>query len=332
VNALHDFKWFLLLLYHRYNSPIVLIGLPIFLLVLSSIQGPKSYHLYDFDNKLLCPTQIPPTQIPPTQIPPQIQLQITTSYSVAYGVVIVSMFIIYPLHPFYWAWRGRRTNPEEVVFEYETIKKIIYVAAPLAVTAAILYTIVIHDFIPQGSTFCTYDFTTNPSYQSDLVIFNLHDVSLLILYATLLRMASMRIRNKFRLNLAKGYLILGERKNIDTNEKRNFVIRALNYYNKYLSRHLRLQIKDLQKRYYDFIISASTIKEDTFMDWISDAFTHNDELAPVRCISIFLNIPQERLLVKEQSILRIKNWSTTVLAAVVIPLIAALIPLFSGKH
>ena len=100
--------------------------------------------------------------------------------------------------------------------------------------------------------------------------------------------------------------------------KIRYLIRGLNLYDQYLQKTVNLRINGIQK-FYSSITADSPENQNKSINSICNAF-NSDKLKPLRELSSIMKVNRtERLLVKQPSEKRIKDWG--VLFAAVIPII-----------
>ena len=118
-------------------------------------------------------------------------------------------------------------------------------------------------------------------------------------------------------------------KETDETNKMNYFIMALNSYNKYLKRNLKLHISNINN-IYSKIISDSIVDKYELIKSISTAFESNDKLKPIKYISAFLDAKNtEQFLTKEPLGDKIKEWGTFL--AVIIPIMISIIQLLKAS-
>jgi hypothetical protein len=147
---------------------------------------------------------------------------------------------------------------------------------------------------------------------------------ILIVGATLLRIISTTIRKDFRFHYAKGcFQLLSQ--NADKAEKIDYIIMALNSYNKYLKRKIKLQISNINN-IYSKIIADPLIDESEFIKSLSTAFQSDDNLQPTRTILNFLDIQNsQEVLTKEPLWEKVKEWGAFLVA--IIPVAISIVQL-----
>jgi len=127
--------------------------------------------------------------------------------------------------------------------------------------------------------------------------------------AAALWMFSHLIKKDFRYYLAKA-CIESVPHNDDDTRKVNLLIMAVNSYNKYLVKLLRLQINTLRV-YYAFVNSNGLIGD--HIQLLFEAFNTNDKLMPARCMSQITNVQKpEEFSVKESLSTKIVTWGALV--------------------
>ena len=130
-------------------------------------------------------------------------------------------------------------------------------------------------------------------------------------------------KRDFRYYYARGCFEVS--KNLSESQKMTYLTRAINSYNKYLKRNLKLQIRNTSK-ISSKIISDSVREQSNFTSSISDAFLDSNKLKPVEFVLNLLNIEKtENFLVKESNWNKIKD--SGAFLATIIPVIISAITL-----
>jgi hypothetical protein len=132
----------------------------------------------------------------------------------------------------------------------------------------------------------------------------LHDVLLLIVYAILIKILILKNHKGFRRHFAISCFKKALEEDTEVGMMR-YLIMGLDSYNKYLKKHLRLQINDLPQIYSN--ISHIGDKQ-AFITKISVAI-EKEKLEPILALlSPFLKNPEKSpLLIKEQYIYQISR-------------------------
>lgn len=227
------------------------------------------------------------------------------SYLRYFEIIIVIIFLIYILLPAglstktYFRIRGLETS----IIEFEFLKKIIYVGLPLLIIVMVVF---LQSYQPEDPNF---------SYA-------LFSGLILIVGGTLSRVIINVSKKAFRFYYAKGCLALMSKEADETN-KMNYLIMALNSYNKYLKRNLSLQITNIDN-IYSKIITYSIDDKTEMIYSICSSFLSNDKLKPIKYIStIFDPQNKEQFLSKESLGSKIKEWG--VFLAAIIPVLISVI-------
>lgn len=217
-----------------------------------------------------------------------------------------------------------------VVIEYEYIKKITYVALPffIVLTSA---SFIDHNIRIPALLLTEYPFTASFSpvpisiYQ---VLSSLWAALFFVVSGVLLRMLLWLGRKEFRYYFARGCAKIGQHE-YGVRQIR-YLILALDSYNKYLQRYLKIQIND---KVYP-LIALQVLADKTELTSIYNTFESNDELYPAQYLSRSQKIslpPNEQFLVESKQTVRqtIIEWGAV--AAAVIPLLATIIKEFALK-
>jgi hypothetical protein len=204
--------------------------------------------------------------------------------------------------------RGKKVL-ENYVTEFEILKKLMYFAVPLLI---VILLIVALTYQPEKP---------NVSY---ILLSGI----ILIAGATLLRFFSNLLHKDFRFYYARGCLRFMSKESDQTNKFYYFVM-AINSYDKYLKRNLKLQINSIDN-IYSKIMSDPNIEKCKLIKLVGEAFENNDKLEPIKCMSDFLGIRDtEHFLIKEPIVDKIKGWASFL--AVIIPVIISIIQLIRAS-
>lgn len=192
---------------------------------------------------------------------------------------------------------------ENLLVEHEFIKKLLYISIPTLIIVTIFF---LRTYQPEQLNF---SYALLPG-----IIF--------VVGGTLLRFFSNISKRNFRFYYAKACIQLSLMKT-DRAEKMNLLVRALNSYNKYLKRILKLEMQSIDE-ICSKIISDSSLDKDEFTKSIYEAFQSDDKLKPTLIILNLLKITNpEKFLARQSSWDRIKEWG--VLLAAIVPVVIAII-------
>jgi hypothetical protein len=219
------------------------------------------------------------------------------------------------------------------VREYEFVKKLLYVAVPLFIFFTFL--VVVPDFqvfkdIPALST------VSNSLEQLLSIIAPYRDILgyvnyllFLIVLSGILKIILALGRTQFWLHFARGCFVLMQDAKNEIDEMRFFVM-ALNAYNLYLRREIKLGIKDL-KQVFSKIATMEERQKNNIVGnlalfFLSDKSVEENTLYPLREISNLLGKPETELLTEQQLRNKLKEWSAA--AVIIIPLVIQIIGLY----
>ena len=231
-------------------------------------------------------------------------------------VVFVVMVLIYPPYPApfsiekYFVKRGF----ESAVSEFELVRKILYVAIPL-----LIFFTVIDLLKPLIEQFVSDDIVS--MFTENIVFYSARGFLFLTVLAGLLKVVFALSRKRFRLYFAKGCLAITKNSN-DEVEKMEYLIKALDSYNSFLKRHIKLEINEIKKIYSKITTLPSKEKSDT-VSRIIKSFESGDTLEPVRYLSSLHDNKTELFLAEETLQQKIKLQVTY--AAGIIPVILTII-------
>jgi hypothetical protein len=210
------------------------------------------------------------------------------------GIIIV--LLMYALGPVTLSSKKYfRQRPENLVVEYEFLKKIMYGGIPLLIIVMLIF---LSTFQPE----------TN-------FIYALFPGLILIVGGTLLRFISNVVKKEYRYYYARGcfQILLKEQ---DSSERMSYFIRGINSYNKYLRRTIKLQIRNINA-IYSKIIYDSLLNDRDFILSILAEFQGDDKIKPTKYIANFLNFKNtDDYLTKEPLWDKIKEWGAF-LAAII---------------
>jgi|GEM_PF-566423 len=227
------------------------------------------------------------------------ELVILTYYNIIVQGIFIASLVFYPPYPIsgftssqnYFKIRGFKT----AVVEYEYVKKILYVAVPLFIFLTIIpivqYAVQV---LFKGYLPLIIDIRTElqqPAYKLAQAI------TLLIVFAGLLKIIFAVIREKFRLYFAKGCFEIVKKGSMDEVQNMSYLIKGLNSYNLYLRRQLKLEINNINT-IYSKISRAPQDKKNDVTEKLSSIFLNeqleNDTLEPARYLYYFSTETEEQ--------------------------------------
>lgn len=154
------------------------------------------------------------------------------------------------------------------------------------------------------------------------VLFPLFYLITVIISSVLLRLFSSLTKKDYRYYYAKACLSIISTK-VEKSDKINCIVLALNSYNKYLKRNIKLQIGNIKDIYSKILIDPAVEKNETILS-ISRAFESNDKFEPLRNLLNSLDTQNaERFLIEESMWDRTKEIGTFL--AAVIPVLISII-------
>jgi hypothetical protein len=246
--------------------PLILISSIIFLLAITGNINFLNVLEYKFIKKLLA-----------------INLPGLLAISIPGFIVYISSWI-YGLHPAFVRTEKffSKRGYENVVLEYEFIKKLLFIIILLlTIVLIILYSNLFYqnntltnntltnntltNNTLTNNTFTNNTFTNNtltifdmlkekPSLKSSLIVFS--SILAYIAIAAILRITTQNLKREFRFYFAKACCKIISGKN-DEVEKMKYLFLLLSSYNKYLQRNLKIEINDI-KKVYSIILSKET--------------------------------------------------------------------------
>ena len=202
---------------------------------------------------------------------------------------------------------------EEEVFEYEQIKKIVFIALPILLALFIISLI-----------YARLDLDI------PRILFLLQIILLNIAIGYIIRIILQIRRKDFRYYFAQtcieiAYKILSSDQKNETKGIK-YLVSGLNSYNIYLQREFNTEIKDL-KYISSKLICDSAVSKQMFVTSIKNCFDRGDKFEPIRYISMeYLNVADTgEFLIKGQLINKIRD--SGVFLATVIPVVISIIQL-----
>jgi hypothetical protein len=154
------------------------------------------------------------------------------------------------------------------------------------------------------------------------ILFPLFYLITVIISSVLLRMFSNLAKKDYRFYYAKACFGIVSTK-VEKSDKINCIILALNSYNKYLKRNIKLQISNIKDIYSKILIDPAVEKNETIIS-ISKAFESNDKFEPLRNLLNSLDTQNvERFLTEESIWDKTKEIGTFLVA--VIPVLISII-------
>jgi hypothetical protein len=233
------------------------------------------------------------------------------------GQACYSIVIAYGLFPIISTEKHTKKRPyENIVVEFEFIKKIVFTVMP------ILILILIVDGI----------FTNLQLYRSDLIsqylplydlFFAIFASSVAVAIGAVLRIATQVARGAFRLYLAKGYCMIASRKEGDL-DKMKYLFLSLDSYNKYLLRKIKFGVKNINK-IYSLIICIDSKKKDEMINSICKCLA-GDRLELATYLAAHYEVPQTEEFFSKGSFIQILKAAGAFLVAG-IPIVISIIQL-----
>jgi hypothetical protein len=214
-------------------------------------------------------------------------------------LVVISTMLAYLIYPPYSIEKYfKKKGPENIVIEHEITKKIIYILAPLSILGIALE--VARQVYPDV-------ISLSLPYTINAILTAITFAAIFSLSYALLKTLSLIIREEFQLYFAKScFRILSKKE--DEVEKMKYLMKGLNSYNKYLIRHLGLEITDL-RQIFSTISSSPAEEQNKSIELISKAFERTNKLEPLVCLSMFIKVPEGKLfLTKEPLFKKIEVW------------------------
>ena len=190
---------------------------------------------------------------------------------------------IYPTAKFF-----KKRGFENVIVEYQYLKKILYISVFTMITILVIYylldsyrfSISVDEYVKVYDRFWAIIDSIDTSYA---LVFMILPVSVSIIIKLLFEHA----RKDFRLYYAKGCFKIVSNEDIRVLDKAKYFKTGLIWYNKFLKKNIGLHINDIMK-IYSKIITDSPLYQNSALISISESFNNEDELNPLRCISDFI--------------------------------------------
>ena len=227
------------------------------------------------------------------------------------AVACYAIVIAYGLSPLIFSTEkySKKRSHENIVVEFEFIKKIVFTAM----------TILIILVIADESSLISYYL---PLFDFFLAIFT---SSLAVAIGAVLRIATQVTKKEFMLYLAKGYCMIASRKE-DNLDKMKCLFLSLDSYNKYLLRNVKLGVKNINK-IYSLIISTDSKKKDEMINSICKCLA-GDSLELAKYLAALYEVPHtEEFFIKESFVQKLKTVGAFLVAA--IPIVISIIQLYA---
>lgn len=232
-----------------------------------------------------------------------------TSFFTAFFIAYV-----YGVYPVFIDSNKYFTNKgDEIIIEFQFIKKILTIWFPIFIF------ITIFNYVGGGS------YLYSISHKDILLLF-IHSlyvsfgvISILPIIGGLLRIITLIARKEFWLYFARGCCTIIS-KSEDCTVKMNYLVLALDSYNKYLRRIFKFEIKDIQK-IYSKLLSSKTEEKANIIESIS-ASLEEGKLELATYLLKLSKIPETELFIREPFTQKIRKGMTVI--AVTVPIVIAI--------
>ncbi len=230
--------------------------------------------------------------------------------------IVVIVYGVYPL--IFTAEKYiKRQGYQNVVTEFEFIKKILFIGIPIMIiltaTDRFFTYLQMNDYLI-SHYLLLYDFS-----------FAVLASSIAVVVSALLRVATQVTKRQFRFYLARGYSIVAANKELD-DDKVKYLFLSLDSYNKYLLRKINFGIKNINKIYSD-IIYADAKKKDEIIKSVCESLD-GDRLNLAIYLSKSYKVPDtEQFFIKESLAQKVRAFGAFLAAAV--PIVISIIQLIS---
>jgi hypothetical protein len=178
----------------------------------------------------------------------------------------IAVIIIYALYPAVLSSKKyfNRQNFGSLVVEYDFLKQLICIEIPVLVLVILVFSLTFGQK-NLGDSGC-YELNTNEFKSSKPIcyLYTVFPLLTLMVSSSIVRFFSNISKKDFRYYYARGCFQVS--KNQSESEKMTYLIRAINSYNKYLKRNLKLQISDIN-RISSKIISDSALEHYDFINF-----------------------------------------------------------------
>jgi len=235
------------------------------------------------------------------------------------ALVCYILVIIYGAYPVLFTAEKytRKHGYQNVVTEFEFIKKILFIGMPIMIvltaTDRLFTYLQMNDYLI-SHYLLLYDFS-----------FAILASSIAVVVSALLRIVTQVIKKQFRFYLARGYGIVAAKKEFD-DDKIKYLFLSLDSYNKYLLRKINFGIKNINKIYSD-IIYADTKSKDEIIKSVCESLGE-DRLKLATYLSTSYKVPDtEQFFVKESLVQKVRAFGAFLAAA--IPIAISIIQLIS---
>jgi hypothetical protein len=225
-----------------------------------------------------------------------------------YYIIAIPILIIYGLYPIRFRTENHfmKRGYDVIVTEVSILKKIFL----FEMSIFVLILVILNLFINLESE-------SHPVY--------IYSSSAIVAFLGIgLRICTLSVRSEFYLYYARGCCLISSKKE-DVIEKAKYFWFVLDSYNKYLKRHLKFKIKDLEGIYSKFL-SAET-QERYEVENLACKSLEGDRLELARYIATFYKVPESDLFVNESLVERLRLKSIGTIIATAIPIAISIIQL-----
>jgi hypothetical protein len=260
-------------------------------------------------------------------------------------LIVFSLFsfipAIYPI-PIYFQKRGF----ENIVYEYQFMKKILYVSIILVIALILLLILfqnkdIMNFFVPVPKNYInetllesqnlskTEQLNLMLQYTTSEMIYLMKPFEIFrLLYNIIYFIVPIPIfivvkflldqkRKHFQLFFAKACFKILSKDTINEIDKVSYLMIGLTWYNKFLKRTIHLQIKDLSL-VCSKVVFNSPLNKNKILTSISEAFNAKDVFEPLRHISSLFSDKQEIILTEESFKTRIKESNDLIIPIITI--------------
>jgi len=234
------------------------------------------------------------------------------------GIIVYISSWIYGLHPAFVRTEKffSKRGYENVVLEYEFIKKLLFV---IIVLLTIVFIILYSNLFSPNNTLTNNTLTIfdllreKPSLNSCLIVFS--TILAYIAIAAILRITTQNLKREFRFYFAKACCKIISAKN-DEAEKMKYLFLLLSSYNKYLQRNLKIEINDI-KKIYSIILSKEANQQIEIIESIC-ASLEGERLKLARYLSSLQKIPDSEFYIKVSLFEQLKTIAAFLVAVITI--------------
>lgn len=186
------------------------------------------------------------------------------------------------------------------LLSYDLLSKIVYITLPILITT-ISYDIILHgNFLVQDSDLLDPISKMKNHVDTAIASSTMLSFTMVIIFRTVIP--------EFKLNFARGCLVIASSDEITHHEKMKYVILGLDAYNNFLYKNIHLQIGNLEHVYSKIISNSMTNMDEIIMN-VSKKLSNTDRLSTLRYLKDLMDdSDNKQMLIKKSLGKQIKDW------------------------